>query len=145
MPPTPAYLPFVCWQGTRRDRVPCESHCSPPSLPPYSPAYMVRLPHPPSALVCTLSQSSAKTILVAFFSSIPSLGPKAPYSLCSFFFTAVPNFKRAGGTSCPACRKVLTRAPALPLSPWWKKVWAMPFFPARPVRPILAQKTGKGT
>ena len=61
----------------------------------------------------------------------------APYSLLSFFFTCVPKFVNASGTSAPASLSTFASSPALALSCTVNNVCAMPVFPARPVRPIL--------
>ena len=57
---------------------------------------------------CSLSQSESlsKTILVGAFMG-PSLGPKAPYTLCSFFLTAEPKRSSASGTCCDASRSTM--------------------------------------
>ena len=86
---------------------------------------------------CSRSQSESlsKTILVGAFMG-PSLGPKAPYTLCSFFLTAEPKRSSASGTCCDASRSTFCSAPACALSCTVKSVCEMPVLPPRPVRPM---------
>lgn len=61
------------------------------------------------------------TLFDACMGLAESLGPKAPYMLCAFFLTAVPNFRRAGGTSALASVSMLNSSPESVLSYLVKK------------------------